>query len=138
MTTIIAVRGVGMYSDSKCTSDVNFSTRKLHRVGKAIIGGAGTLADILKFVEWVKGGGKGKCRLKGASAIVINKRGIFVHDGSHRDGFEVLDDVYAIGSGSIAALSAMRHGASPKNALKAAAEFDSATGGKMQFLAFKK
>lgn len=138
MTTIIAVRNVGLYSDSRCTSGVSFSTRKIHKVGKALIGGAGTLADVLKFVQWVKDGGKGKCKIKDTDIIVMNKCGIFLHDGSHPDGFEVFDDVYAIGSGAIAALAAMKHGASPKQALKAAAEFDHMTGGKTQFLPYKR
>ena len=138
MTTIIAVRNEGMYSDSRCTSGVNFSTRKIHKVGKALIGGAGTLGDVLKFVQWVKDGGKGKLKIKDTDILVMNKRGIFLYDGSHTDGFEVFDDVYAIGSGAIAALAAMKYGASPKKALEVSAKFDHMTGGKMQFLPFKK
>ena len=138
MTTIIAVRGDGMYSDSRCTSGVNFQTRKIHRVGKSVIGGAGTLSDVLKFVAWFAAGAKGKCKTKGADMLVMNKRGIFLYDGSCPGGFEVLDDTYAIGSGAVAALAAWDSGATIKQSLAVAAKFDPMTGGKMQFLALKK
>ena len=138
MTTIIAVRGEGLYSDSKCTSGVNFQTRKLHKVGKSIIGGAGALAEILKFVEWFGGECKGKCKIKNTDIIVMNKRGIYLYDGSCQSGFEILDNVYAIGSGSVPALAALKQGASPREALKIAEKLDNMTGGKMQFLPFKK
>lgn len=138
MTTIIAVRNVGLYSDSLCTFTVNFRVKKLYRVGEAILGAAGNLEDILKFRDWVESEGAEPFTGKSITALVMNHTGIYMHDGGHPDGFQVLENRYAVGGGAVAAMAAMEAGADPYKALKIAAKFDPTTGGRTQFLPFKK
>jgi len=138
MTTIIAVRNVGLYSDSLCTFTVNFRVKKLYRVGEAIFGAAGNLEDMLKFRDWLDNEGEDTCEAKNFSALVMNRTGIYMHDGGHPDGFQIREHHYAVGTGAVAAMAAMEAGADPYKALKIAAKFDTTTGGKTQFLPFKR
>lgn len=146
MTTIAYRDGI-LVADSHATYDSGslhkHTCRKLFRKtvveGKkktdVIIGTAGDSSPSLVFVDWygtnkpppdtfLHIGGDFLC-------LVLTPKGLFEYDIYCR-GEQVLDDFYAIGSGSPFALGAMAAGKSAYDAVRIAAKFDPFTGGRIQ------
>lgn len=137
MTTIIAVRNVGLYSDSICSYGINFSSPKLFTCKKWIMGGSGKAVTLELFAQWLSSNRKGSIKLKGLAALVMDKDRIYLYHGCTVP-IEIQDDVYAVGTGAMAVMAAMAMGANPQQALDVAAKLDTMTGGKMQFLPYKR
>ncbi len=132
MTTIAASR-TEMAADSKCTNgNQSFKTRKLYRIGDAIVGAAGNDGGINKFLEWIRAGDPDLETPKFAKddeleALVLTPAGLFSY-GTSCAPDEVLDEFYAIGSGGNAALAAMHLGCSPSAAVEVACKVDNGSG----------
>lgn len=121
------------------TAGSYYHADKIFRIGHSLFGTAGAGMQCLAFIEWVKGRRNplhlhklmGEHDREGIIILELNPFGIFVWDGW---GYpeKVLDSQIAVGSGSMAALEAMRHGASAEEAVKRAMTHDEATGGEVQ------
>jgi ATP-dependent protease HslVU (ClpYQ) peptidase subunit len=124
-----------MAADRKVTdSDTAYSAVKIRRIGKAIVGCAGSNAPIAKFVRWLEAGGKQEDMPKFKpdeefAALVLTPAGLFAYDVSCEPD-EIKAPFYAIGTGKQAALTAMRcYKASPKRAVEDACKVDNDTAG---------
>lgn len=121
-----------MAADSKVMVDeVSYSTRKLYRIGDSIVGCAGDNSAIFKFLEWLKQPTRKLRILKSETftALVLRPDGLFRACNSS-DFDEITDDCAAIGTGTQAALVAMRRfGSTPEQAVEAACAVDNNTGG---------
>lgn len=131
MTTIAANREV-IAADSKCTvGSVAFQTPKIIRKGKALIATAGDCGPGNRFVEWY-GTRRKKPKLEADEdfeALVLTAKGL-VYYGEDFEPVPIADGLFAIGSGAVAALTAMKvYGASPLEAVEAACKIDQYTEG---------
>lgn len=132
MTTIAANRKC-MAGDQKVTDDdTYFRTRKIRRIGKCIVGAAGTGPACIKFLRWLEKADPNADPPKFGkddelAALVLTPKGLFVYDTSCEPE-EILDGFYAVGSGKQAALAAMHLGCDPGKAVEIAATVDTSTG----------
>lgn len=120
-----------MAADSQATMGVVvYSTRKILRVGDALIGCTGYADSFAAFLAWYEGE-----RLiseypafdEGFGAIVLDRGGIHVYE--QRGGpIECLSEYFADGSGNAVAMTAMRLGKTPEEAVALACEMDAQTG----------
>ena len=131
MTTIAASR-TAMAGDRRVTDgDTTFSGRKIHRVGEAIVGAAGSGGAIAKFLKYLRAGDLDDVPKFGKddelSALVLTPAGLFAYDTECQPE-EILDPFYAVGSGKQAALAAMHMGATPQKAVAIACIVDNSSG----------
>jgi len=122
-----------MGSDLQAThGDLKYTARKIYPIGRALIGAAGTVTAICKFIRWMEGGGKNKLRptfekRDSLSAMVLTPSGIFMYDTSLEP--DEIDDAFvAVGSGSAAALGALHAGADVQNAIRITCRLDANCG----------
>ncbi len=106
MTTILCDARMGiMAADSQWSDGVQKGrVRKVHRIGKQLIGCAGNLDETTLFLAWCRKGCQGKPpKIPNFSALVLNAKGLF-----HCVGNDILMPVesgwHAIGSGAVAAM----------------------------------
>ena len=123
--TTVAYRDFSMASDSSCFigSTHILSMRKVWRVGGGLVGCAGDVADIMKFVRWLKDGADEDDypEMESLEAIVIAPTGIArAYENGHSQGMLIRDPYCAIGSGRDVALGAMFAGSDARTAVKAA------------------
>ncbi len=138
MTTIAASRSQ-IAGDQKCTDDgTAFRTRKIRRIGQAVVGAAGNSGSISKFFKWLEAADPDADPPKFGkddelAALVLTPAGLFAYDTTCEPE-EILDDFYAVGSGKQAALAAMHLGCDPKSAVEIACKVDDATSGPVDML----
>ena len=137
MTTIAANRHM-MAGDQKVTdSDRSFRTRKVRRIGEAIVGAAGSGPAISKFFAWLTNGQQDDPPKMGKDdeldALVLTPGGLFCY-GTDCTPEEILDEFYAVGTGAQAALAAMHLGCDPARAVTIACAVDNSTGGPVDAL----
>jgi len=139
--TTIAVNRECMAADTRViTGGSYYHAPKIHRVDDTLWGTAGDAFACLAVIDWLKTPKRSPFILHRAFAdhdrdsvllVGLGPEGITLLTGWGT--FErVLDDQIAIGSGSMAALEAMRHGSDPETAVKRAMTHDEATGGQVQ------
>lgn len=129
--TTIAANRWEMAADSLAVvgqGGLMYGTKKLYRVREALIGYTGEAQEGVMFVEWYANGAdlNNRPSLKG-TAIVLDRSGIYRYEGNCYP-IPVLDDHHAAGSGTDVALTAMRLGKSPAEAVELACELDLKTG----------
>ena len=129
--TTIACNRTEMAADSQATMGaVVYATRKIHRIGDALIGCTGYADAFASFLEWYEGGRRLQdypSFEQGFGTVVLDRDGIHVYE--QRGGpIECLDDFFADGSGNAVATTAMRLGKTPKEAVELACEMDAHTG----------
>ena len=134
MTTILAsLKHKVMIGDSYTSSGGSgFSTVKVFQLEDGrLVGFSGHLTHGLKFIEWLKHGTMFKPHYDKEEhtfeALVMSNNGIQYYDNELIPA-DVLEDVYAVGSGACYALAAMDAGVSPKKAVEIAAGRDDGTG----------
>jgi ATP-dependent protease HslVU (ClpYQ) peptidase subunit len=139
--TTIACNRREMAGDSCVTYDDlgvgtgQYSSRKIHRIGKSIFGERGeSTAEVPILLDWIRGGCKAKKRptlTKNADFFLLelSPDGIFLW--THHVARERVDEPnFAIGSGAKVALYCMRHlGMTPEKAVQEAAKVDVYTKG---------
>ena len=113
-----------MASDSSCFigSTHILTMKKVWRVGGGLVGCAGDVADIMKFVRWIRDGADEDDypEMESLEAIVVNPDGVArAYENGHSQGMLIRDPYCAIGSGRDAALGAMYAGADAKTAVRA-------------------
>jgi ATP-dependent protease HslVU (ClpYQ) peptidase subunit len=131
VTTIFASAPDGvMVSDSKCTSaEVWYPMTKVHRIGKELVGLAGSVKECLAWLEWYKAGKKGvRPKLENFQGLCLRADGLY-ELGS--DGLVQLVErgYHGIGSGGGYAVAASMAGADPKRAVEIACAIDNGSGG---------
>lgn len=130
MTTICSNRKM-MASDSMCIHGERKSYgKKLQQTSGKIAGVAGDYADGLVFMEWLRGGGKGKAPKGDYEALVLSDDGLMLYDSGKPS--PITEEFYAIGTGSDGALGAMHCGCTPKQAVSIAIKIDVYSGGRVQ------
>lgn len=105
---------------------------KIWRVGRVLVGAAGSRGECLRFREWVAGGLVGSPPLTETNGIVVSPASVVCW--SEKGCWPVSAPFYAIGTGYELALGAMAHGASADEAVRIAAQFDTRTGGEVTAL----
>lgn len=126
MTTIAAdLKGIA--ADSRVCGDYLEESIKIFRVKGSLYGIAGDLTALLAFIDWRRNPRKPKPDLGGDSEILeLNPKGIWYWD-KHLRPVRCARPYAAIGSGACYAITALRLGKSPKQAVEIAAEFDQFT-----------
>lgn len=135
MTTIAYKNGI-LAGDKQTThGKVSVRTRKVHKIGDWLVGGAGDTAHLHEMHEWIREGmdpktlpafqrDTGSC----VEILMVDKAGkLFMLENSHVL-YEVEQQFFAIGSGRDFALAAMHLGKSAPEAIEVAAQFDVNTG----------
>lgn len=141
MTTLVANRE-GMAADTRVTgSNSYYPATKLFRIRDSILGTAGNGFMCLAFVEWFKTAKRNPKDLHeligkdydrdDITIMELNPDGIFMWSGWGY-GERVLRDSHATGTGGMAALEALRRGASLEDAVTSAMGHDEYTGCEVQ------
>jgi ATP-dependent protease HslVU (ClpYQ) peptidase subunit len=140
MTTIAANRR-SMAADTLVThGEQKYYSTKIFVVGDSIVGGAGVSEHIARWMAWFRAGKPVDTEPidlgenDSLDVLVLNRRGLFLYTNIC-DADPMRDPNYAIGSGSQAALLAMRrYRKHPTDAVKDACLVDNGTGGKVETL----
>lgn len=139
--TTVAITREAMAADTRVvTGGPFYHADKIFRVGNSLLGTAGAGFACLAFVEWFKSPRRnpqvlhkifGEYDRDDILIAELNPAGIYLWDGW---GFaeKINDSFYAIGSGSMAALEAMRNGLDPDDAVRRAVAHDENTGSPVQ------
>src|SRR5690349_5802076 len=119
--TTIAVSRHEMACDSRSSyddGDFFACDDKIERIGDELVGCAGKYGDIFKFLAWYKNQSGERPDLTDSdfTAVVLNRRGIFVYDGTTYPS-RIAQSFFTIGSGSKAAKAAMLCGKTPAEAI---------------------
>lgn len=126
--TTIATDGRRMVADTRAVHGATaFKTRKLYRVGSAVVGISGGFEDGLRFVQWLADG----CPREDVpvtppeefGALVLDTNGVFKYEGEWVP-MPILEQTWAVGSGADFAVAAMRCGATVEDAVKVACGLD--------------
>jgi ATP-dependent protease HslVU (ClpYQ) peptidase subunit len=132
MTTVVCDRNE-MGTDSQASDEVvKSSVVKSWRVRGTIVGVAGTYANAVSFVAWLKKKVQEEPYpdMEGVCALVLKKDGIWVFDEVITP-YKIQDPYAAIGSGAQAALAAMSLGCNVRESVGVAKKIDPCTGGRI-------
>lgn len=125
MTTIAARDGI-MAADSQCSGDYVLRVRKIHRLPDgSLVAGCGTSAAVYAAIQWAASGRQGDPPdIDGSRLLFLRQDGsLWLADGRFPE-FPLADKFAAIGSGSMAAQTAMRLGQSAIEAVRTACQVD--------------
>ena len=150
--TTIAIRGDEMAADTQVSDEYSglkmACTTKIERIetdaGDAILGMTGSVYGGLLFEKWFTYDDEewrdefGECHLADIVwpeddfyAVLLSPEGLVVYNLYGVADTPPKNDFYAFGSGSKCALGALEMGATPREAVKAAAKHDLYTGGRV-------
>ena len=139
--TTIAVTREAMAADTRVVNGGSFyHANKIFRIGQSLIGTAGDGFACLAFVDWFKSPRRNPqvlhkmfAELDRSEILIaeLNPSGIYLWNGW---GYpeRINDPYYSIGSGSMAALEALRNGLDPDDAVRRAMAHDENTGAPVQ------
>lgn len=139
--TTVAITREAMAADTRVIAGGSFyHANKIFRIGQSLIGTAGDGFACLAFVEWFKSPRRNAQTLHKMFAeqdrddiliAELNPSGIYLWNGW---GFpeRINDPYFAIGSGGMAALEALRNGLDPDDAVRRAMAHDESTGAPVQ------
>lgn len=118
--------------------------RKIRRIGDSLYAGAGNVSLIVVFLDWLEAPKKnlGEARIRLYRLISEDQRhefevlelsptGLALWDGWGAR-VPLLDKFYAIGSGSLSAMQAMKRGAAPEEAVSETFSLDECSGGTVE------
>ena len=140
MTTIAANREC-LAADTRVVNGSSYyHAPKIFRVGNSLIGTAGDGFACLAFLDWFKSERRnpqtlhkmfGETDRDAIWCVQLDASGIYFWNGW---GYpeKILDDYFAIGTGGMAALEAMRHGLTPEEAVNRAIAHDENSGPPIQ------
>ena len=125
MTTIAVKDGV-MAADTQITGDYAMHAPKIFRLPDGgIAGGAGVWSRAYAGIKWLMDGEKGEPPTLGeADILILRPDGVLWKANEEFPAYPMLDKVAAIGCGSLAAMVAMRDGATAVEAVQRVAESD--------------
>jgi ATP-dependent protease HslVU (ClpYQ) peptidase subunit len=131
MSTVVVSRKKGeMSGDTHATDGSSyFNTRKVFYVDGCLIGVIGNAENILAFVDYIKDPQE-EPELEGDFQAVILKKDkkLYMYESFNKP-IPIMDDWYAIGSGSQVARYIMKKRGTTEDAVKAAMLVDDGTGG---------
>lgn len=143
MTTIAANHNE-MAADTRVTwedpanSRLNSTTIvKIEYINDYIVGTSGDCAAGVRFIEWLKHGGRKPKLCRDFRALKLSSEGLFVIDGDDTTWVRIDPQFYAIGSGAHYAIGAMEMGATPEQAVAISEKHDHYTGGPITVLKLK-
>jgi len=129
--TTIAWDGTTLTADSQAYANFKSRTQKIHRLPDgALFGAAGDVQEISAVLEWLRGGEKPES-LESFEAMLVGPAGA-AYLGYRLMRRSIAEPFFAVGSGSQFAIAAMACGKTAIEAVRLAARFDSATGGRVQ------
>lgn len=137
MTTIAVCDGIMAADTQGLYSGIKMKMLKIFRIKEELLGVCGNYDNAVEFIGVYKkdkkhtlaiGNNKDKADF---DYLVFSKRGLFLATG-YGPQVKVHEKFFAIGSGQDAALTAMRMGASAKEAVKMAHLCDPSTGPQVQ------
>lgn len=140
--TTLAFNRECMAGDTRVVTGASFyHSDKIYRIGNSLVGTAGNAHACLAFLAWFQSPRRNPVELqkqfgenhdRGDIWIAeINPGGIYLWDGwGYAE--RLNDPYYAIGSGAMAALEAMRQGMNPEEAVRRAITHDENTGSPIQ------
>ena len=140
MAADMRVTWAGRGNDDENTRLHTAHAIKIDRIGDTLVGTSGDYAAGVRFLDWLKAGGKGRRPKldKDFRGLKLSKEGIFYVDGDDTTWMPIGTPYYAVGSGAHYALGALEMGADPKQAVKIAMEYDPYTGGKVTVIPLNK
>lgn len=141
--TTIAVRAGVMACDSRGDAEYCMAVDKVYPLpGGGFVGGAGTAADIMAAIAWMRAGEIGEAPEPseggGYWLLILRPDGSIWRAESRFPAFRLRDKFAAIGSGAGLAMAAMDMGADATQAVRIAAKYDSGTGGRIHTFALNK
>lgn len=125
MTTVAADARTGVMAADTAVTDGEIRTRmrKIERVGDSLVGVAGDVSEIEKWLKWFRGGRRGTGpKTATCAALVLDKKGITHYLGTKE--MSVAQDYMAIGTGAMAALAVLHAGLDCQRAVEIACEID--------------
>ena len=126
--TIVVYRARQMACDSSVVHGGTriHSIKKIWRVGNGLVGGAGTIGDLIRFVEWLRDGAiESEFTAGDYHAITVDPSGkLRAWEGIYPDPLDISDEYCAVGAGRDHALGAMFAGADARTAVRAAIRYD--------------
>jgi ATP-dependent protease HslVU (ClpYQ) peptidase subunit len=139
MTTVAVCDNVMAADTQGVFESVIMEMHKIFRVRDELIGTCGNFDNAVEFVRLYK---KDKKIIRKNNSsdkndndfdyLLLNKKGLYLATGFYGPLVKVHEKFWAIGSGKEAAITAMRMGASAKEAVKMASLCDVYTGSKIQ------
>lgn len=135
--TTVAVRDGIMAADTQgCFEHTKMRMLKMFRVRNELLGGCGNYDKFFEFIELYKKGERkelnGSDKDQDFDYLLLNAKGLYLATGFHGPQVKVYEGLFAIGSGMDSAITAMRMGASAKEAVKMAHLIDPNTGPEVQ------
>ncbi len=142
MTTIVANREC-MAADQRVTGDGPIChATKLRRIGASVYGIAGSVFPATLLLDWIASGAKDRSRLhrmlsedarESFDVLELSAEGLAVWNGWGVR-IPLHDECYAIGSGSMSALQALRSGSTPADAIRMTFHLDECSGGSVEVM----
>jgi len=133
--TVVTFRDGIMCADSRITSgsDICGRMNKIVRTPKRglLAGGAGRCSDVQKFLDWCVDDCEGPLTQDAHSeweGMVVYPNGSMVYYSNKGSWVPQKEKFYALGSGEPYALGAMAFGATAREAVKVACQYDSSCG----------
>ncbi len=142
MTTIVCTHE-GMAADTRVSVEGSafYHANKIFRIGNSLFGTAGDGMMCLVMIEWLKTAQRSRHALYkhwtenteryACGLLELNPNGIFLWDGWGVPE-KINDKRYALGSGNMAAMDAIDHGADLEEAVRRAAKYDQYSGAPIQ------
>jgi ATP-dependent protease HslVU (ClpYQ) peptidase subunit len=134
MTTIVAMKDRIAADRALTTGNGQVSCTKVFRIGKQLVGLAGSAIGGEKFLKFLRDGKEFEPEKKESfDAIVVDRGDIFLYETTLIP-IRIEADFYAIGSGAQYAMGALSAGADIKEAILIAAHHDPDTRGPVDLL----
>ena len=133
--TTVAVRDDIMAADTQgCFEGIKMKLIKIFRIRNNLIGICGNYDKAVEFIELYRKGERKELNGNGKDDedfdyLLLNESGVYLATGFWGPQVFVHEPFFAIGSGKASAITAMRMGASAKEAIKMAHLNDMHTGG---------
>jgi ATP-dependent protease HslVU (ClpYQ) peptidase subunit len=139
--TTIAANLECMAADQRITSgNAPARARKIRRIGDSLYAGAGNTSVICVFLDWLDAPKKDPMRLYRLipedsrhefEVLELSPQGLALWDGWGVR-IPILDKFYAIGSGGLSAMQAMKRGLPPEEAVGETFSLDECSGGTVE------
>jgi 20S proteasome alpha/beta subunit len=107
---------------------------KIYREGRLLVGFCGNASNFEAFRSWVRAGAEGRFKSENGNVFILPPEGPAVVWGDGDYPWREAAPFWALGSGESIALGAMAVGATAEQAVRAAIEFDTASGGNVTVL----
>ncbi len=136
MTTVAARDGIMAADTQGCFESIKMKLIKIIRVHGELFGCCGDYDKFIDFIELCKQGKikdiNGSDKDADFDYLLLNNKGLYLATGFRGPQVKIHEGFFAIGSGKEAAITAMRMGASAKEAVKMAHLCDVYTGSEVQ------